>query len=279
MDNERSILITGCSSGIGYHAAGYLRDRGWRVLATCRKPEDVARLTAEGFESFPLDLADDTSVRDGAAEALLRTDGRLFALFNNGAFAVPGAAEDLPRDALRLIYETNLFGQVDLTNRILPAMHKAGRGRIINNSSILGLVSLRYRAAYVSTKFALEGITDSYRLENRTPDVHHILIEPGPVTSMIRQKSQPHFERFITPDTSVNRDVYDTIVKPRLYAPAGKPDRFELPPEAVSAKLFDALTRKTPRRRYFVTTPTYIANIMRRVLPTTALDWIARRIG
>lgn len=276
---EKSILITGCSSGIGYHAAGYMRERGWRVLATCRKPEDVARLTDEGFESFVLDVADEASVAAGAEEALSRTDGQLFALFNNAAFAIPGAAEDLPRAALREIFETNFFGLVDLTNRILPAMHKAGRGRVINNSSILGLVSLRYRAAYVATKFAMEGFTDSLRIENPTPDVHYILIEPGPVTSLIRQNSQPYFERFIDEDASVHGDIYKYVVRPRLYDESGEKDRFELSPEAVSAKLFDAVTRKNPHPRYFVTTPTYIGNVLRRILPTRALDYIARRIG
>lgn len=279
MRDDTSILITGSSSGIGYHAAGYLRDRGWRVLATCRKASDVSRLAGEGFESFRLDLADDASVKAGAEEALSRTDGQLFGLFNNGAFAIPGAAEDLPRDALRSIFETNFFGQMDLTNRLLPAMHRSGRGRIVFNSSILGLVAMRYRGAYVSTKFAMEGFTDALRLENRTRGVHFILIEPGPVTSLIRQNSQPHFERHIDTENSVHREIYDRVVKPRLYDKSGTPDRFELPAEAVSAKLFDALTRKNPRPRYFVTTPTYISNILRRVLPTRALDWVARRVG
>ena len=161
MPCERSVLITGCSSGIGLDAARTLRARGWRVLATCRKPEDCARLAAEGLESFPLDLADEAALAEAAAEALDRTGGRLDALVNNGAFAIPGAVEDLPRAALREIFETNLFGQVDLTNRLLPAMRRAGAGRVVMISSVLGLVAAPWRGAYVATKFALEGITDS----------------------------------------------------------------------------------------------------------------------
>ena len=165
----RTILITGCSSGIGLDAARTLGGRGWRVLATCRAPEDCARRRAEGLESFPLDLADADGLARAAAEALDRTDGRLDALFNNGAFAIPGAVEDMPRDALRAIFETNLFGQVDLANRVLPAMRARGSGRIVMTSSVLGLVAVPWRGAYVATKFALEGITDALRLELPAP--------------------------------------------------------------------------------------------------------------
>ena len=165
MASEPSVLITGCSSGIGLDAARTLRARGWRVLATCRKPEDCARLAAEGLESFPLDLADEAGLAAAADEALARTGGRIDALVNNGAFAIPGAVEDLPRAAFRAIFETNLFGQIDLTNRLLPAMRAAGRGRVVMISSILGLVAAPWRGAYVASKFALEGATDALRLE------------------------------------------------------------------------------------------------------------------
>lgn len=149
--SERSVLITGCSSGIGYHAAHGLKARGWRVFATCRKEADCARLRDEGLESFPLDYADEKSIATALDEVLRRTGGRLDALYNNGAFASPGLVEDLPRGALREIFEVNLFGYHDLTRRVIPVMRKQGHGRIINCSSVLGLVALQWRGAYVAT--------------------------------------------------------------------------------------------------------------------------------
>ena len=275
--SEKTILITGCSSGIGYDAAHGLRARGWRVFASCRKPEDCARLEAEGLESFPLDYADEASIAAAVDETLRRTGGTLDALFNNGAFASPGLAQDLPRGALREIFETNLFGQADLTNRLLPVFQDQRHGRIVWNSSVLGLVALRARGAYVATKFAMEGLVDAYRIENRVPDLHHVLIEPGPVTSEIRRKAVPHFERWIDWQASRNRRFYETLLMPRLYNETTTPDTFELPASAVTAKLAHALESRKPRARYFVTTPTYMMNIARRVLPTRTLDLVLRK--
>jgi len=272
MTPAKSILITGCSSGIGYDAAHRLKNEGWRVLATCRSQADVDRMTAEGFESFVLDYADETSVDAGAAQALRLTDGKLDALFNNGAFATPGATEDLPRQAVREIFETNVFGQLQLINRLIPAMRANGGGRIINNSSVLGLVTLRGRGAYSATKFALESLTDTLRLENAGSNLHFILIEPGPVTSLIRQNSIAHFERWIDWENSAHKHLYETLWRPRLYDGTGAPDKWELPASAVSDKLLAALTAENPDPRYFVTKPTYIMNILRRVLPTKLLD-------
>lgn len=270
---QKTILITGCSSGIGYDAAHRMAREGWRVLATCRKPQDVEKLQAEGLESFQLDYADDASVIDGAARALDLTDGRLDALFNNGAFASPGAVEDLPRQAFREIFETNVFGQFDLIRHILPAMKARGQGRIINNSSILGFIALRFRGAYISTKFAMEGLTDTLRLENHDErNIHIILIEPGPVTSRIRQNSIPYFERWVNWEASSHAAIYKSKMRPRLYDGTGNPDRWELPASAVSDKLLRAVTDRNPSARYFVTKPTYIMDVLRRVLPTSLLD-------
>jgi NAD(P)-dependent dehydrogenase (short-subunit alcohol dehydrogenase family) len=273
----RTVLITGCSSGIGYDAAHGLARRGWRVLATCRRPEDCARLAAEGLESFPLDYADEASVAAGAEEALSRTGGRLDALFNNGAFAIPGAVEDLPRGALRAIFETNLFGVHDLTRRVIPAMRRAGAGRIVNNSSVLGFAALKWRGAYVATKHALEGLTDVLRLEMRDTPIRVILIEPGPVTSRIRQNSIPHFERWIDWQASARAGEYRSTLLRRLYEDRG-PDRFELPAAAVTAKLVHALEHPRPRPRYYVTAPTHAIGALKRLLPTRALDSLLARL-
>ena len=273
---QKTILITGCSSGIGYDAAHGLSARGWRVFATCRKPEDCARLRGEGLESFPLDYADEDCIAVAVAEVLERTGGTLDALFNNGAYAIPALAEDLPRDALRAIYETNFFGQFDLINRLMPTFRAQGHGRVVNNSSVLGLIALRARGAYVSTKFAMEGLTDTYRLENRVKDLHFILIEPGPVTSRIRENSIPHFERWIDWRASPRAAQYEASLLKRLYADRGR-DMFELPPSAVTKKLLHALEHPRPRPRYYVTTPTHVMGALRRLLPTRALDAIIQK--
>ena len=274
--HKPDILITGCSSGIGYDAAHGLRAAGWRVFASCRKEADCARLRDEGFESPLIDYADSDSIHAGLAEVLDATGGTLHAVFNNGAFAIPGAVEDLPRDALRTIFETNLFGVHELTRAVIPVMRAQGYGRIVNCSSVLGLIPMQWRGAYVATKYALEGLTDVLRLEMRAVPIDVIMIEPGPITSKIRENAIPHFERFIDWANSPRADEYRATLLKRLYGERG-PDRFELPAEAVTRKLLHAVSARRPRLRYYVTTPTYFAGVIRRVLPTRLLDWVLSR--
>lgn len=268
---QKSILITGCSSGIGYDAAHTLAKRGWRVFATCRKEEDCERLRGEGLESLQLDHADAASMDAAVAEVLSRTGGRLDALFNNGAYAIPGAVEDLPTDALRTIFETNFFGYHHLTRLILPVMRKQGHGRVIHNSSVLGFAAMPWRGAYVATKFALEGLMDTLRLEMRGMPIDIILIEPGPVTTKIRENAQPHFERWIDWENSPRRNLYAKL-RERLYDDSGELDTFELPPSSVTKKLIHALEHPKPKPRYYVTTATYIAGVGRRLLSTRMGD-------
>lgn len=273
MTSQKSVLITGCSSGIGLDAARGLKARGWRVFATCRQEADCERLTGEGLESFRLDYADEDSLASAIAEVQQRTGGTLDALFNNGAFACPGAVEDLPRGALREIFEVNLFGYHDLARRVIPMMRAQGHGRIVNCSSVLGLVPMKWRGAYVSTKFALEGLTDVLRLEMRGTGIEVILIEPGPIPTRIRQNSIPHFEKWVDWEHSARANEYRSLLH-RLYQPSTGPDRFELPPAAVTAKLVHALESPRPRPRYYVTMATHLMGFARRLLPTRALDWL-----
>jgi len=268
----KTVLITGCSSGIGYDAAHGLRERGWRVFASCRAEADCARLRAEGFDSPRIDYQDGATIAAGLNEVLAATGGRLDALFNNGAFACPGAVEDLPADALRAIFEANFFGWHDLSRRVIPIMRAQGAGRIVQNSSVLGFVPAQWRGAYVSTKYALEGLTDTLRIEMRGTGIEVILIEPGPVTSKIRENAIPHFERWIDWRNSARAAQYEPLLH-RLYEDRGR-DTFELPAAAVTKKLVHALEAPRPRPRYYVTTPTYIMGMFRRVLPTRALDWL-----
>ena len=270
----QTILITGCSSGIGYDAAHGLKARGWRVFATCRGELDCARLRSEGLESFPLDYASSESIQAAVAKVLELTDGTLDALYNNGAFACPGAVEDLPRDALRHIFETNLFGLHELTCAVIPVMRAQGHGRIINCSSVLGMVPMQWRGAYSATKFALEGLTDTLRIEMRDTPLHIITVAPGPITSDIRKNSIPHFERFVNWRKSPRRAQYEDSLLSRLYEESSGPDHFELPAAAVTKKLIHALESPRPRPRYYVTTPTYLMGFARRILPTRALDWL-----
>ena len=268
----KTILITGSSSGIGLDAARGLRARGWRVFATCRQEADCDRLSAEGFDSFVLDYADEKSIEDAVGKTLDLTGGTLDALYNNGAFACPGAVEDLPRGALREIFETNFFGYHDLTRRVIPVMRAQGHGRIVNCSSVLGLVGLKWRGAYVSTKFAMEGLTDVMRIEMQGTGIHISLIEPGPITSRIRENAIPHFEKWIDWENSARAPEYAAL-RSRLYTSSG-PDRFELPASAVTKVLIHAVEARRPRPRYFVTKPTHLMGLARRILPTRALDWV-----
>ena len=269
---QRTILITGCSSGIGYAAAYGLRERGWHVYAACRQELDCARLRDEGFDSPRIDYTDPDSIITALADVLEDTGGTLDAVFNNGAHATPGAVEDVPTEALREIFEANFFGWHTLTRAIIPVMRAQGHGRIVQCSSVLGLVAMPWRGAYTSTKFALEGLTDTLRLEMRGTGVHPILIEPGPITTKIRANSIPHFERWIDWEGSARSEQYETELAERLYGEKNGPDKFELPPKAVVKKLIHALESSRPRARYYVTTPTYLAGLMRRILPTRLLD-------
>lgn len=274
---QRTILITGCSSGIGYDAAHTLSKRGWRVFATCRTEEDAERLRGEGLESWALDYEDETSVDAGAAEALNRCEGKLDALYNNGAWALPGPTEDVPRGGLRAIFEANLFGPHQLTCRVLPAMRTAGSGRIVNCSSVLGFAAAPYRGPYNSTKFAMEGLTDTLRRELLSTPIHVVLIEPGPVDTAIRTNARKRFEQWMNREGSSHpQKMWDKVIN-RLYKEEKSKGRFELPPSAVTQKLIHALETPWPKERYFVTTPTYMANILRRFLTTRQLDKVLKK--
>ena len=269
----KSLLITGCSSGIGYDAAHGMRALGWRVFASCRQEADCERLRAEGFESPRIDYTDPDSIHSGLAEVLEATGGTLDALFNNGAHGLPGAVEDLPTDGLRAIFESNVFGWHELTRAVIPVMRAQGHGRIVQNSSVLGFVTYPWRGAYVTTKYAIEGLTDTLRIEMRDTPIKVILIQPGPIGTKIRLNSIPHFERWIDWKSSARATQYQETLLKRLYDTPKGPDPFELPPEAVTKKLVHALEARNPHPRYLVTTPTYISNLARRLFPTRILDW------
>jgi NAD(P)-dependent dehydrogenase (short-subunit alcohol dehydrogenase family) len=268
MDRKRTILVTGASSGIGAYCARALQKKGWRVFATARKAEDVAALEADGIEAFVLDYSDPGSIGELADAVLSRTGGRLDALYNNGAYAQAGAVEDLPTEALRRQFEVNLFGWHELTRRFIPAMREQGHGRIVNCSSILGLVPMKYRGAYAASKYALEGLTLCLRMELEGSGIHVSLIEPGSVDTGMAKNGLSWFERYIDVERSVHGRAYRAEIE-RLKG--GKKARLGVTPEAVFKVLFHALESPRPKPHYRVTLPAKIGALMKRVLPAVIL--------
>lgn len=274
---RKSILITGCSSGIGYDAAHTLARRGWRVFASCRSVADCERLRAEGLESPHLDMADPKSIETALQQILDATDGTLDALYNNAAFGIPSLVEDLPTDALREIFETNLFGLHDLTRRVIPVMRTQGHGRIVNCSSVLGYTACSWRGAYVATKYALEGLTDTLRVEMRGTNIHVCLIEPGLITTKFGENSARNFERLIDWKRSARAADYKNVVLRK--AKGGNPHaKLEAPASDVTAKLIRALDAPRPRARYRITRLAQLLYVLKRILPTRAADWIISRV-
>lgn len=273
----RSILITGSSSGIGHVAAHTLHARGWRVFACVRSAEDRTRLEAEGLESGLLDMSNTASIEAGLAEVLEQTGGTLDALFNNAGFGLPGAVEDLPTDALRATFETNVFGLHHLTRAVIPTMRAAGHGRVVQHSSGFGRHVMKWRGAYNASKHALEGLTDTMRLEMRGTGIHISTLNTGPVTSKFRVNSIPHFERWIDWENAADPDRYRRELLKHLYDD-GPRAPFQREPDAVVRHLIHALESPRPRPRYHITPAVHIAEALRRTLPQRALDAIAARL-
>lgn len=272
MTFPKTIFITGCSSGIGYTTAVDLKKRGHRVICSARKDDDVRRLKDEGWECLQLDLADSLSIQNAVRELLMLTDGKIDVLFNNGAFGQPGAVEDLSREVLRFQFETNLFGTHELTNLLLPVMRKQGHGRIIYNSSILGFVAMRFRGAYNASKYALEGLADTLRIELKGSGIDIILIEPGPIESQFRKNAFALYRKHINPENSPHKATYQAMEE-RLQK-QGPAAPFTLPATAVAEKVIHAVESKKPHIRYPVTFPTYLFAVLKRLLPTAWLDQI-----
>ncbi|WP_421916140.1 SDR family oxidoreductase [Mesorhizobium sp.] len=265
----RTIIVTGASSGIGAYCARALKAQGWRVFATARKPEDIARLEADGIEAFYLDYGEPASIEALVASVVDRTGGGIDALFNNGAYAQAGAVEDLPVAALRAQFEANVFGWHDLTCRVVPLMRRQGHGRIIHCSSILGLMPVPFRGAYCASKHAVEGLMLCMRQELEGSGVHVSLIEPGPVISKIASNGLAWFLKNIDHENSVHRVDYAAQLE-RLRAGGGKA-RGKPGPEVVHAALRHALLSRRPRPHYVVTLPARIGAMLKRILPASML--------
>jgi short-subunit dehydrogenase len=274
-NTQRSVLITGCSSGIGYEAARTLKERGWHVIATARKVQDLGRLRAElGVDTIGLEMGDATSVATAAEEALRLTGGRLDALYNNAAYGVIGAMEDVSVDVLRAHFDVNVFGVHDLTRRLIPAMRAAGRGRIVNCSSVLGLVSGPYRGPYCATKFALEAMSDALRQELAGSGIHVAVLQPGPIRTRFLDTTLATFKTNIDVAGSPHRVAYETRMKAMENDTAS---RFKLGPEAVVKALVHALESPRPKARYRISPHTHVIAWAKRLLPGRAIDLMMAR--
>ena len=276
-NRQKTVLITGCSSGIGYCVAHGLKQRGYRVIATARRTESVEQLKGKGFDSLQLDLADSESIQQAFNQVMQLSDGKLYALFNNGAFGLPGAVEDLSRNNLKFQFETNVFGWLELTNLVIPVMRKQGFGRIIQNSSVLGFVAMPFRGAYNASKYAIEGLSDTLRLELKNTGIHISLIEPGPILSQFRANAVKALQQHIDIENSVHREKYIGVLE-RLNK-EGPAAPFTLPPEAVLKRVISALESKKPKPRYYVTFPTYLFAFLKRLLSHRQLDFILAKAG
>ncbi|NUL36145.1 SDR family oxidoreductase [Kosakonia sacchari] len=252
---QKAVLITGCSSGIGLESARELKRQGFRVLAACRKPDDVARMTSEGFTGILLDLDDAQSVIRAAAEVIALTDNRLYGIFNNAGYGVYGPLDTISREQLEQQFSSNFFGTHQLTMLLLTAMLPHDEGRIVMTSSVMGLISTPGRGAYAASKYALEAWSDALRMELRHTGIKVSLIEPGPIRT-----------RFTD---NVNQTQSDKPVEnPGIAA------RFTLGPEAVVAKVRHAFESSTPKLRYPVTLVTWAVTFLKRLLPTRMMDKI-----
>ncbi len=274
MNAPKTILVTGCSTGIGAHCVRALRNDGWRVFATARKDEDIAALKADGFETFYMDYRDPVSIKRLVDDVLAATGGTLDALFNNGGYAQPGAVEDLSMAALREQFEANFFGWHDLTRQILPVMRRQGHGRVVMNSSILGLVPQMWRGAYNASKHAIEGLMVTMRMELHGSNVHLSLIEPGAIRSKIALNAAKMAEKHLDMTHSYHKVAYE---KRLAVLKAGGKAGPKLGPEAVYKVLRHALLSPRPRPHYVVTGHAKIGVLLKRILPAPWLYALTRQ--
>ncbi|MBX3709053.1 MAG: SDR family NAD(P)-dependent oxidoreductase [Gammaproteobacteria bacterium] len=274
--NSKSILITGCSSGIGLCSAHALKQKGYRVFATARKEEDVKKLQSQGFESILLDVNHSASIKHAIKQIVELTDGTLDALFNNAGYMQTGAIEDITRDIERAQFETNVFGPMELIRLVLPIMRKQGYGRIIQNSSILGIITLPFYGAYNASKFALEGFSNTLRQELWGTNIHVSIINPGPIKTHLRETAFQIYQKTIDHQKS-HLFTKEYKKMEQIYFASEEKTKLAQKPDAVVKKLIHALESSRPRAHYYVGYPAILLAFLRRILPDCALDWMLRK--
>lgn len=273
---QKTILITGCSSGIGYDTAHYLHNNGYRVFASARKNEDVQRLKDEGLDAYLLDVTKPETISQTLETILAQTGGKLYAVFNNAGYGQPGAVEDISTDVLKEQFETNLFGLHEMTRQAIPIMRAQGYGRIIQHSSVLGLISLRFRGAYNASKYAIEGLCDTLRLELDKDDIHVVTINTGPVHSDFRKNATKKYYEHIDGKPTVFEKEYKKELLP--YEGKKAKDPFTKNSDVVIANIVKALESKKPRPRYYNTSATHLLGGLKRILSTAILDKVLLRV-
>lgn len=275
--NIKWVIVTGASSGIGHAMALTLQQHDYRVIATARKVEDLEALEKLGLATVKLELGDEASVNQAIEHIIRQCGDQLYALINNAAYGQPGAVEDISRAALEQQFAVNVFGTHQLTCGLLPSLHANNGGRIVNISSVLGLVAFPWQGAYNASKYALEGLTDTLRLELRGSSVHVSLIEPGPIRSSFRSNALHAFHHDVDWQQSQHAEHYQRIAG--YYAASEHPTPFTGRPDDVVKRVLHALRSARPQPRYYVTLPTYVLATCRRLLPYRALDWLLHKLG
>ncbi len=269
-----NIVITGCSTGIGLESAIYLKERCVTVYPTARNPEDVARLKAMGFENaMQLDVTQPEQIAT-LIEQVIAKEGKIDVWFNNAGYGQPGAIEDLPTDILKEQFETNVFGLHECTRQVMAVMRSQGYGKIIQHSSVLGLVSLFGRGAYNASKYAIEGLSDTLRLELAGSDIFVVLLNTGPITSHFRETAT----RKLQENIDIEHAHFKATYQEKLQG-GGKKVPFNEEAVSVARVVHQILLSPKPKPRYYITKATWLLGTLKRILSTTMLDKILLKIG
>ena len=269
-----NIVITGCSTGIGLETAKYLQDKFVKVYPTARLLEDVEMLKSLGFEdAMQLDVTNPQQIKEVIA-TVLEKESKIDVWFNNAGFGQAGAVEDIRTDVLRQQFETNVFGLHECTRQIIPVMREQGYGKIIQHSSVLGLVSLFGRGAYNATKYAIEGLTDTLRLELADTDIYAVLLNTGPITSNFRKTAVKKLKEHVDIENSIFRKHYE-----KSLSGTHKKVPFNEGADAVASVVHHIILTDKPKPRYYITKATYLLGYIKRVLGTSLLDKLLLKIG
>jgi NAD(P)-dependent dehydrogenase (short-subunit alcohol dehydrogenase family) len=273
MQPQPVIIITGCSTGIGLETANYLSERFVTVYPTARNPKDVEMLRTLGFDAMQLDVTKPEQIRS-VIETVLAKEGQIDIWFNNAGYGQVGAIEDIHTEVLREQFETNVFGLHECTRQILPIMQEQGYGKIIQHSSVLGITSLFGRGAYNASKYAIEGLTDTLRLELQDTEIYPVLLNTGPVTSRFRETAIKMLEQNVDIEHSRYREGYRSRI-----AGTSKKVPFNEEAEAVASVVHTIILAQKPQPRYYITKATYLLGYAKRVLSTAWLDKLLLKIG